>query len=660
MRGFLLLYVIFPLFLFKRSGRYTLDTFFINLIKMTLLVIVAGYVLVLTKLFEVLAIAALFIFLAFRRYLKDHSIGNWNDFIGLLSLQIYQITDGIVHPIDKIKLRGKKLESVKLYVSGRIKKVTPVLEDVALFAVIAYSAYLRFYDATVNAAPALSDAYTTLSWMKHIDSRELFFTDGGGVYPRGFHIALATLNKFSTVDPLYVLRYAGPFVGVLIVLGIYYSVSRLTKSRISGILASAVYGILGEWLPISWDRQASTNSQEFALVFVLPVLYLFCKYFQEPEKENLRPAMAGLILLGLIHHYVLAITGLGLGMLIAAALFTGPKRHFKPAASAAASGILSVIISMIPIEVGYLMGFEPLETAMDFLVSTVEIDFPQLAQIGERDRFILAGAAVLILIILIRIRQFKKLLPEVFIVLFGAGAFSFYFFGGALTQSEVISARSGELWALAIPVCIGGVWYAVEQLLHFEIIKKSLGLVLSFVILCSIALYIKPEPIIPYKMHNNVNVEQYLNISSSFRPKSWWLVSPQYEDYAIVLGRGYLVYADEFVNMYNPKGEKLTKWGSEEPDTELPEDIFIFYEKDVFKVSEDVGVYVVLKPDYERREKLKEDIRDWIEKYQESHDNISVYFEDDNLKVFRIHNPVPQEQEFARIWGIDDVREGIS
>lgn len=659
--GSLLIFILCPLILFKRSGRYTMETFFENLINMTLLLIVAGYILVLTKLFEVLAIAALLIILAFRRYLTEHSIGKWSDFLHLLNVRMYEITDGIIHPNDKIKtwLR-KKLESIRRYVLNRTKKVTLLLEDIALFTVIAYSAYLRFYDATINAAPALSDAYTTLSWMKHIDARELFFTGGGEVYPRGFHIVLATLNKFSAIDPLYVLRYSGPLAAVLIVLGIYYSVSRLTESRISGILASAVYGVLGQWLPMAWERHASTNSQEFAFIFVIPVLYLFYKYFQNPIKDNLKPALMGLIVVGLIHQYALALTGLGMGMLIAAALFTNAKRHFKTAAITCASGILAVIISIIPIGLGYLMGFKPLETSMDYLVSTAEISFPQLLQIETRDRLVLAAAAALIILILIRIKQFKKLLPEMFIVLLGAGAFSFYFFGGAVTQSVVVSSRSGELWALAIPVCIGGGWHAVEQMFHLEIIKKAMGLIVCFVFLCYIILYIKPLPIIPYKMHHNVNIEQYFRISSTFRPKSWWLVSPQYEDYAIVLGSGFLVYADEFINMFNPKTDKLTRKGSDKPDQGLPEDIFIYFEKDIFKVSEDNGIYGILKPDYERREKLKEDLRGWLEKYQASHDNISVYFEDDNLKVFRIHIPMSREEEVSRIWGIEDVREGAS
>jgi uncharacterized protein (UPF0297 family) len=88
-------------------------------------------------------------------------------------------------------------------------------------------------------------------------------------------------------------------------------------------------------------------------------------------------------------------------------------------------------------------------------------------------------------------------------------------------------------------------------------------------------------------MHNDSNIEQYLRISTSFRPKNWWIVSSQKEDYDIILGSGFHMQADKFLAEYDPDGKLLTRHGSSKPDDQVPQDVFVYYDRNIFKVDKD-------------------------------------------------------------------------
>ena len=627
--------------------------------KMCAILILAGYVLVSLKLFEMISIIFLFILIALRKYFSIRKISNFYEFTDAIKILMFDILDGVSHPIRIIKHNFKvKRKELKTYFNDHPTKLVSSANFILLFLVIIYSAWMRFQDALLHAAPGLSDSYTTLAWMKHIDSRILFYEPGGGVYPRGFHIILDVINKFAVMDWLYTLRYTGPFVAVLTILGIYFAVSRLTKRTLPGVIAAMIYGLLGTYLPINLDltRQASTNSQEFGFIFILPVLYFFYEYIKSSDKGYFYAASAGLLVTSLVHQLAFAYTSVGVAILVFVAFITNIKAYWKSIYKIILSGIVCAVATFIPFAIGFITNFKAHAASLNFLTEKAinKIPFPTLEILTLRDRILLSILALTFLYFVIaRIfgKPAKELMMEKFIFLLGVFSFCYFFFGGALTQNVMISSRSQDFWSLVLPCCVAVGWNVITKFIPVLSKKPLFEIILCFGLLAYILIVIKPLPFSPYKMHRDANVEQYLSISSQFRPKTWWIVSSQYEDYSIVSTSGYLVFASKFITDYSPYGTPLTLTSTNRVAGGLPLDVFIFYDKNIFKVKENnYAVYALQKPEYERREKEKIEISKWVLEYKKTHTNISVFYSDKNLEIYHITIPKDKKAIFDSIW----------
>ena len=344
--AFIIVNIVLPRLMFARSKRPALANFFAYFIQMVLLVIIVGYCLTLLKIFEMVTILVVFLFFIFGRTFVKKSKGSNKAATKEVFQWVYDYADGIINLPKVIKTRFSEwTDTVRK--SFQSQNMTSIATFILSVSVLAYSGFLRIYDAFINAAPAMSDSYVTLAWIKYIGQNQLFHD---GIYPQGFHIYQAVLQKFAGLDPLFVLKFTGPINGLLIVLGIYFVVSSLLKNKQAGIIAAAVYGIFGNFLTESWERQAATNSQEFAFVFIMPCLYFFYRYFTEEDKQDLYIGGAALTVIGLVHSLALAFALFG-GVVLMFAILVSDTKHFKkqPVWSTigvvAAAGVFSTIPS---------------------------------------------------------------------------------------------------------------------------------------------------------------------------------------------------------------------------------------------------------------------------------------------------------------------------
>ena len=578
-----------------------------------------------------------FIILSIQRYIAEHSL-NMEKLIFAIQIRIYDYADGLFDLPRTILWRLKKKRSL-MRTAFRGKFNSLFLANAGLFATIfIYAAYLRFYDAFAHAAPAMSDAYVTLAWMKYINGRILFHD---GIYPQGFHIILATLQKFAAIDALYVLKYTGPLNGLLISTGIYYFVSRLSGRVQPGIAGFLIYGVLGMFTSQEWARQASTNSQEFAFVFILPAFYLLYQYMKTAKISALWAGTTAVCAAGLVHSLAFVYTGLGMGLLVLASLVTDPRGYWKRACKVCLAGAASVIVSIIPVGIGLLMGKPFHGSSADYLVQkSYYLTVPDL---GILDYCALFSMLFVLLYFTFCKKQAGEKLAELFVLLLGLGTFAIYYWGGILTHSVMVSSRAGALWALTVPVCVGMGWSVFSKLIPER--KRSIAeVVLTGSLLCFIIFSLKPAPVIPYKMEHDSSVEQYLRISRTFRPTEWMIVS-QEEGYALVYGKGYHLMMQDFLAWYNPEEKKLTRWVNGTPEVLVTPDIFIYEEKRIFRADLET-----LNKIYERREREKAELAAWLRRYRACHDNISIFYEDDDLRIWHIHQPPTREETFRKIW----------
>lgn len=643
--GFIFLFVIVPVLITKKDNDTDADVlgiFFKNYIKMVFILIVLGYSLVVLKLFELLTFIFIFIFLTLWKYIKKNPSASWRDLLHDLLTLIYAYTDGLIKPKHKIinfflLLKRKGQLFYELYLHG----IYNLSRTMLLVTVFSFIIYIRFYDAYIHAAPAMSDAYVTLAWMKYIINRILFHD---GIYPQGFHIYLALLQKFSAIDPLYVLRYTGPLNAVLTSLTLYFAASRLTGNFYAGITAALTYGVFGQYMAVDWARQASTNSQEFSFIFIMPAIYYAISYINTGKKRELYTAGFAAFVAGLVHTLGYITVGVGFGAVVFTAVITNFKENIKRVLNICLMGLLSIMIALAPAVVGFLLGKEFHQSSSEYALSkAINISFPELYIID----YVSLTSIFLIILYSFYLLFFKKNRKEGFsllsIVIFTISVFLIYYFGGALLNSSVIASRSGDLWYIVLPLCVGVGWHIVTNVISI-LRNKKLEVLICITAIAVLVFFFKPEPIIPYKMEYDSNVEQYIRISEEFRPSEWLIVS-QNEGYALAYGKGYHLMLREFLDSYEPSERKLSrKVGSNIEILDVPH-VFIYQEKKVFRTG-----FENLQSMYDAREKDYEDLTKWVKEYERYHDNISIYYEDEYIKIFYIHQPPDKKESFESLW----------
>lgn len=634
--AFLLMYVLIPHLLFKRQVvEDMLECFWANLTRMVLLVIITGYLLVIIKLYELISFVAVIAGMLFWHKFARLPQRQKNDLIDAFNSFLYDLADGILHPVGIMRAALAKWRTKAVALAGRCWKDAGCrLKVFSLLAVMGASAYLRFHDSFTRLAPSMSDAYVTLAWMKYIERQELFHD---GIYPHGFHIYLSVLHKFAAIDPLFVLNFAGPLNSLMIIAGIYFFASRLTGAPTAGLMAAFVYGLLGKCLPNDYIRQAATNSQEFGMVFVLPGIWFAVLYIRTGNRRHLFNTAAALAVTGLVHTMAALFLAAGLAAVIASGLLlrnlslTGLTR-LCPALGAAA------LLSILPALVGLAMG-------KPFHSSSTQFALTKGAPAPEMGLFViaaLAGALVYLVVVLIWVKD-KNLrvaaLSGLLLTLCHAAIYQAPRFG---VDNIALAARSADFISLAIPLGIS----LPFAFLSTRLFEKGPGLFFAASVLAStmIASLILWPPVIvkPYKMQSEASMRQYFRINQEYRPTEWLIVS-QEEGYALVLGRGWHLMTGDFITRCLPDKEKIIDIGTGEFLEH--EHIFIFHEKNVF-APEHIKEEILARRLVEEKELEK-----WIQTYCLYHTDCEVYYEDDDLAVYVIHQIKSNKEKFEELWG---------
>lgn len=617
------LYVVTPRLLWPGLQGSPTDRFWHGLVRMVAFTIGLGYCLVLTGLYEVLGFIFCVLLCLLRHCLDPAKRSQlWQAAVGLYTWS-YDLLDGLVQPAQQLsRLVGLATARLRAFCQSLARNPTEVAASLLCLGILGYSAWLRFHDAVLHAAPAMSDAYVTLAWMKYIERRVLFHD---GIYPQGFHIILSTLHKFAGQDALYTLKYAGPLCGVLTVFGIYYAVWKLTGRKSAGAIAALLYGTLGTWLPLEWQRQASTNSQEFALIFLVPAWYWAHRFLMDGRSSDWWSAFACCLTVGWAHALVYLFLMLGLVCLGLAHLCTRWRAAWPHAPALIGAALLSACLALLPLGAGLLLGREFHQTSLQFATSTLAASSPA---INWMDCIPMAGAALFLLLAVVR-RDTGSVVSAVFLCMLTGAAFGLYQFAGPLTGNAVLVTRGSLLWSLVLAVDWGVTWAAVWSVIDACCRRfYRLDIPATALVCCLAVIVLQPRPPEPYKMQPDDMVEQYLRIANGFRPTEWMIVSAD-EGYALALGQGYHMHLGDWLQSYLPTSE----WLESEDTTAimLTPDIFLFREKVVFKTD-----FGHLADVYARREDEYRQLERWLQAYGSSHHNLSLFYEDATLEVWRI------------------------
>lgn len=644
--AFILLMIVWPRFFLRADSEDPLENGVALFAKAVCIYIILGYVLVALQLYEVISVSVVLIIMSTRRFWRKGSAEARSDSATSFHVWFYHLLEvGFRMKTKWLDARGKLTMAYKQVNLYKLRNSDP-LHMLLLAGVLGTAAYVRFYDAVHYAAPALSDGAVTLAWMKYINNRILFHDE---LYPQGFHITLSLLSKFAAIDPLYILKYTGPLNGVLTAGGFYFVLSRLTGNKMAGIAGAALFGLGGSFLLGSdWERQAATNSQEFAFVFAFPALYFFLRYLEKGGRHSFWAGFAAVSITGFVHSLVFAYVGMGLAVVMLASIMTPAARSWKRILIVCAAGAVSVVFTYAPIQIGTWAGVSFNASAKDFLTSTTEATFPQLT---PRDYMGLGAIAWIALSALIGWRDNRNRISEWFAVGMGAASFLLYYLLPVITKSTVLSSRTWNLWALAVCFCVGYAWWSlwrfVSKLKGISIVER-LAAGAAVIIFVS---YVQLSPIQTYKMDWESMFRQYLRISSMYLEKTWTIFS-QEEGYSLIYGKGWHVYIKTLVNEYDPTGTPITGKGQDEYDPNVTKNMFVIEEKQIFKVPATLGIYDKLEQErYIKHEKEQKLLQEWMDIYIKAHGKPPIFYEDEHIRIWYLYRPDAEDKERRRIWG---------
>jgi hypothetical protein len=641
--AFILLFLIFPKWLFSVHFVDFGERIISRFVLMVFLVILSGYVLVVTKLYEVISIVTMLIIIVGSKYWL-YVRKEQKPAISNLMKCLFDILDGIHYTNSSKIIRHWASVKLRILLTKFTKKYSLkfVIETSFILITFGLAFYIRFYDVFENAALPLADSYVTLAWMKYIDARQLFHD---GIYPQGFHIYLATLLKFSSIDGVFVLRYTGPFNTLMITIGLYYVIRKLTGYALGALVATSVYGCLTAfiyWFPI--ERQVATNSQEFAFVFIYPVVYFLILYCLSNKHQYLYIGIIGVAIIGLIHSLAYAFMGLLIGFLIFCSILL-TRTLSKQVLKLALYSLLTVVVALLPMALGIILGKDFHSTSLEYLLkNSNQPIFPRLVEV---DYITMACLCIISLLLFSKRMTQDDRFISLFVAMSGFATFSIYYFGGSLTSSVLVASRSSELWGIMVPFIMGMTIGFLCKQLPKRWNEKTYYLYFGFLFI--ILFLFKPSPIIAYKLEYNANIEQYLKIRNMYRPKTWQMISND-EGYSVTVGSGFHMHIDDFINQYDPNREALTRIGEYKPDGNLAPNTFILLEKQMFKVSKSNSIYSIMEPQYRKRQLNYQKLKQWINLHKAANHPINIFYEDSDIIIYHLTIQTAKQKQDKSIW----------
>jgi len=641
--AFVLVYGLIPRLLFDPVEGTFGTKLTANFLRMTLFTIAFGYLLLASKLLEVIGLVFVIVGWKVLIHYKQRRFSD-NTALAVVMARFY---DFIELPYIAFRNMGRFPTFLRNHViRGMLvlrTKWLSIVSQLPVVSIMVSSTYLRAYDAIHYPAPALSDGYVAIAWLKYVNERILFHD---GIYPQGMYFFMDIITKFAMINPLYIVKYTGPLDAMLIVVGLYYFAKAFTGETLAGITAAGLYGIIGHSMLYSdWSRQAATNSQEFGFVFVLPTLYFLHRYLLNGRRVDYWTAFSGICITGLSHPLAYVLNAVGCSVMLLTHVLAGSSNRRKRILLTVCAGAGSGVVTLAPIGLGLVFGrtFNSSSASFATSVALSNVHPPTL----DRLDFLALGALIVIAIKCgIIISNGKKATVWLFLGMFGSVIFSLFYFGGPISKSIVLISRAFDMWAIVEPLVIAAGIAAVFSAIKGIRLRRWLEPISILSVLSIFALNFPTEPIQPYKLQWNEDVQAYLHINRDYHVAGYMLVAPN-DEYALVLGQGFRMGILQFVSTYNPGAPPLTRYHAVQTDKNIPGDVFIYFSKHIFEVSRSNSIYPLEAPLYQQERVNRVKLSAWLAKYRQSHDSLEVFYDGPNLIVYHIHENLPPGQMFS-------------
>ncbi|MDY6877405.1 MAG: hypothetical protein SWK90_14550 [Chloroflexota bacterium] len=552
------------------------------------------------------------------------------------------------------ELVRQRWNSLKAWIRRQTPSLDQILWGLALFWVLLVSIYLRLYE-TMNHAAFTPASYSHLKWLKGLTRRELYVD---GIYPYGAFTLLSGLKTFTFLDEAMLLRVAQGLTGGLTVAAIHFAIHHFSGRRDAALLGASLYGIFtfAQTFPGLPLYPNEALPLEMALAFLLPTWVFLTRYLTEREPVWLGLAFQGTVTVLLIHPLVGAVTLAGWVLALPASLIYGRWRgHGTLQMTLAAVG--TVILGNIFYVIGHLGGRELVENPLALTGQMWERWIEETARLpdtlaSEAPLFFVALLAIPLLLLLggdddAQGARYSARAGRVTLALVLLGTAILIEASQQLGWSKVFASRIMAAVASLLACAVLGVAYGmvvswvsarVRRFGETRFLPKNLTslhplinlgatiAILSTMLVASPPLMVKGASKAGY---DAVAIKIY-DIKEEHLAYTWTVVGVG-EMLPHILGRGWYLNGEYFLQNYAPD---TYCYDPEQPELGIPtEHVYIIVEKNVYAApSTAKGLY--------QRDTMEQGLWDWCKAYGQSHDNMTIYYEDNDIAIYHIHHPL--------------------
>lgn len=653
---FTFIYLFIPAQIIRfRDEESLLDRIFISLTHATIITIVIVHTLSFLKLYETFSLLlAYLVWYIVYSWVRGRSPMAVADALGMkLVANILDMSEG------RTGLTGELVSRIKNWFSqwkaGTALTIRKTLVNpfAGLFplALMASAAVIRFSHSIAHSYFGASDSYVHLAWVKYLGANQIY---RDGIYSYGYHAVLSALGKLTLLDPYFILRFAGPVAGILLVLSVYHFSIKNFKGPYAALVALIIYGIItDDRFPSEVWRQTAALPQEYSAIFLLPGIHFFNLYIKSSAQRYLWLSAECLAITILIHPYVTVF--LSLSYVVMFLCYPGKVLDLRFFTRTASAFALSFLLGVLPGIIGVLTGKRFHSTLgyikQDLQSSGQAVPAHALTGVFEDNPFMI-----------------MLLISCFFVFLYWAvnvlerkdkdGENKIYLVFSLVTLALYALYRAGSTGLLVIMdpnriatfmAVFAAITYAAA-VNTFDLIRINtvLNAVKGAVTVAVFAVILLFTPVkIPegscFEYDEAANA--YLKIKSSYPALSWTIVAPV-EQYQQTLGFAWHVELLEFVR-------KMTAAQQQDgaKSYSIPTDyIFIFTEKIPLGSERPIQIGDLDKKipepsgdatefyyrNVENRTILQAKAYFWAEDYMKKNSNMEVFFEGQHLKVFMI------------------------
>ncbi len=628
---FFLLFVVLPRLLFGRGNQVGFpDNMLAGIILLSSFAIVMVYFLSLVRIYDSISLTFSFVVFAGIFVLTGERAKN-DMILSKLSFHGLRIMEqNIVHWLrEKFKKKSRQ--------SGDKQEECSIIWKVMLILVLLVSGFERLYPAFQIASPFSIEAYENLEIVKALETKSLFYDQT--FVPKGMHAIIDIVYQFTRVNPQTLVHIFGAISALILVGLMYLIVSRITGNRPAALIAAAIFGMFPRILPLSLESQVEANSLLTSSIFIILSVYFLIEYIKKPSFYTFVVSSMGIIAATLINFFAIVIFW-RLVPVFALAYFFSKRKGRRTVLRRIFSGLVFLLFLVAFHFVNQKLNANPLAIATIKSIVTDDsfMRFAHEEMIFGRE-VLFFGSIGLGILGLFFLAVMKKTESQLHYMVWGLATIvlAIFWFGDQF-GIDLDFNRTQLAFVLAVFVCInlGLVLYGlIFRLIENHVFEKEviplrvtvIGLIVVLILFEGL-LFVNAPAIAKFRHMAEPDgyVRAIYEVEKNNDPYDWMVVS-HFGARTQVEGYGRFMDYLYFLKYYSPEKFNIQAAGV------IPvKFLYIFTEKDSLNSRVDTAFLPKIN-DLNKRLNL------WCERFARKNQNIKIFYEDDQVRIFQITVP---------------------